>query len=671
MGWISPTGHNDPDTAWNDEAQSYDGNTGTGATCPNIASNSWGSHLELTHSELKCSAIRFNAYYVSGEIEQIDLDVYYGGAWHDLYQGTFADGTWEVKETGSSESVTKARARFYNEHDSIAQTAILYELEFWQVDEKQSSDQGSGSESLSSQAAIGSSESGVGVEALGSRSLVLIESRYGKCLSFKSALSNYVNLGNPASLNPTAAISVEAWVRARTSPPAAYVIFYSEEDYTNKRGVRLRLQYNTWNTWKIMFDLGNGTTYLSISGLTGTPVNTLRHILATWDGTTVKVYLDGRPDATPVAFSGPIVYVNGKNYIGRDGGGAGYHDGIIDEVRVYSRALSDDEASEHSKGIFRDETGLVGLWHMDEGSGNVVGDSSGLGNDGTRYGATWVGSPIPITGVGVDTASLLAELAEVSRLFEHYNTGDDCLTDVGGVTWWAQTFTVAAPHQVSKVRLKMYRSGTPNTGYIGIKATDGNGHPIGADLCSGSFDGNSLTTDSAGAWYDVELGQGTDLPAGKYAIVMRVPNPDGTSRVRWLGDCSSPTYTGGELLYSTDSGETWNLAGTGEDTMFEVWGKLPSPQFGAGDDLSSLLAELTKAETGAGIDIATICSFFTSADGGAALETLVTLLTLVSTTEAGSAVDRLKAKIELSSKGGDMKLPPDGQISLPSRKVGI
>ncbi|MDP3103730.1 MAG: LamG-like jellyroll fold domain-containing protein [Candidatus Methanoperedens sp.] len=36
------------------------------------------------------------------------------------------------------------------------------------------------------------------------------------------------------------------------------------------------------------------------------------------------------------------------------------------------------------------EDGLVAEWHFDEGAGNVVKDSSGNGNDGTIYGATWV-----------------------------------------------------------------------------------------------------------------------------------------------------------------------------------------------------------------------------------------------------------------------------------------
>ena len=36
-----------------------------------------------------------------------------------------------------------------------------------------------------------------------------------------------------------------------------------------------------------------------------------------------------------------------------------------------------------------DEEGLVAEWHFDEGSGSVVKDSSGNGNDGVIHEATW------------------------------------------------------------------------------------------------------------------------------------------------------------------------------------------------------------------------------------------------------------------------------------------
>ena len=36
------------------------------------------------------------------------------------------------------------------------------------------------------------------------------------------------------------------------------------------------------------------------------------------------------------------------------------------------------------------DDGLVAEWHFDEGAGSVLKDSSGNGNDGVIYGATWV-----------------------------------------------------------------------------------------------------------------------------------------------------------------------------------------------------------------------------------------------------------------------------------------
>lgn len=36
------------------------------------------------------------------------------------------------------------------------------------------------------------------------------------------------------------------------------------------------------------------------------------------------------------------------------------------------------------------DDGLVAEWHFNEGTGSVLKDSSGNGNDGVIYGATWV-----------------------------------------------------------------------------------------------------------------------------------------------------------------------------------------------------------------------------------------------------------------------------------------
>ncbi|MCD6138811.1 MAG: LamG domain-containing protein [Deltaproteobacteria bacterium] len=65
-----------------------------------------------------------------------------------------------------------------------------------------------------------------------------------------------------------------------------------------------------------------------------------------------------------------------------------YCEGTIDEVRIYNRALSAEEIIQLFRGghVWK---GLV-LWlRFDEGSGTTAGDSSGCGNHGTIYGATW------------------------------------------------------------------------------------------------------------------------------------------------------------------------------------------------------------------------------------------------------------------------------------------
>jgi len=58
--------------------------------------------------------------------------------------------------------------------------------------------------------------------------------------------------------------------------------------------------------------------------------------------------------------------------------------GMIDEVKVYRRALTAEEVKYQY-----DQGAPAGYWKFDEGSGMVVGDSSGNNNDGVITGATW------------------------------------------------------------------------------------------------------------------------------------------------------------------------------------------------------------------------------------------------------------------------------------------
>jgi len=165
----------------------------------------------------------------------------------------------------------------------------------------------------------------------------------------------------------------------------------------------------------------------------------------------------------------------------------------------------------------------------------------------------------------------------MANLYEHYNIGDDASAALYDAEWRAQTFTPSAAHKITSVKLKIYRAGSPGTITVSIRATDGSGHPIGGDLCSGTIDGNALTTSSPGEWREITLGAGYDLDAStQYAIVVRAPSGNASNLLRYRVDASSPTYAGGCLEQSHNSGSTWSSIPS-YDSMFEEWGEAIGP----------------------------------------------------------------------------------------------
>lgn len=129
MAWISPTGASG--AAWTDRYKAYDELTET-YTYDIVPAGTWSEFIYLTRAALDCNKVRFNAAYNVAFLT-IDLDVYYGGAWHNTYQGSFLNKQWVEKGLGGTYSVTQARIRIYNGYGS-EQWAQLYEFDFWEVE---------------------------------------------------------------------------------------------------------------------------------------------------------------------------------------------------------------------------------------------------------------------------------------------------------------------------------------------------------------------------------------------------------------------------------------------------------------------------------------------------------------------------------------------------------
>jgi len=90
----------------------------------------------------------------------------------------------------------------------------------------------------------------------------------------------------------------------------------------------------------LYFDEGDGGGYRG-----DTLLNTGQwyHIAATWDGTTVRIYVDGVLDNAPPDSHGGTIGTDTRPFYMGGRSGSDLFDGTLDDVRVYSRALTAEE----------------------------------------------------------------------------------------------------------------------------------------------------------------------------------------------------------------------------------------------------------------------------------------------------------------------------------------
>ena len=162
----------------------------------------------------------------------------------------------------------------------------------------------------------------------------------------------------------------------------------------------------------------------------------------------------------------------------------------------------------------------------------------------------------------------------MATLYEKHSTGDDTQATIYGVNWEGQTFTPSIGHTVTSVKIKIWRVLSPGTITVSIRATTSS-VPSGADLCSGTTDGDTLPTTDTSEWREITLGAGTSLTAStEYAICVRATSGDSSNYVNWRDD-DDAGYGDGQRAFSSNSGVGWTAL-SGHDFMFEEWGGSPT-----------------------------------------------------------------------------------------------
>ena len=220
--------------------------------------------------------------------------------------------------------------------------------------------------------------------------------RVGQALEF-DGVNDYVNAGSATSLDNLGPVTIAAWIYPRSEG----------EIFTGRIVEKTFLFFGFGTDITNALDFFVSHDIIEIQRTASDNVitmNSWQHVSVTWDGSVstsnVHIYVNGREVSyqfTGVDASGPRSDDSANNFIiGNTSTELRTFDGLIDDVRIYNRALSADEIKRLYKigatlkinkpaytGSLTD--GLVGFWSFDgpDMTGTTAYDRSGNANNGT------------------------------------------------------------------------------------------------------------------------------------------------------------------------------------------------------------------------------------------------------------------------------------------------
>lgn len=155
--------------------------------------------------------------------------------------------------------------------------------------------------------------------------------QYGNALSFNGT-SARVNINDSASLHLTTAMTLEAWVKPTAVDSAWRDVIYKGNDNYYLSGT------STNSSRPVGGGIVSGS-YSEAIGAAALPTNTWTHLATTFDGATMRLYVNGVQVATQ-ARAGSLATSSNQLQIGGDSIYGQYFSGLIDEVRIYDNVLS-------------------------------------------------------------------------------------------------------------------------------------------------------------------------------------------------------------------------------------------------------------------------------------------------------------------------------------------
>jgi hypothetical protein len=166
---------------------------------------------------------------------------------------------------------------------------------------------------------------------------------FGNALKFSGATNSYVTINDAASLDLTSGLTLEAWVNPSTlnSSGSNWVAAVAKEHRNSSNDIAYALYAAAGTGTPPALHLLISGTDVGVGGTSVLSLNTWTFLAGTYDGSTMRLYVNGTQVASK-GKSGAITTTTDPLRLGGDWSSEMFT-GLIDNVRVYNRALSSSE----------------------------------------------------------------------------------------------------------------------------------------------------------------------------------------------------------------------------------------------------------------------------------------------------------------------------------------
>lgn len=301
-------------------------------------------------------------------------------------------------------------------------------------------------------------------------SSVIAQTNYALQLN---GINQYVSIGAPITTNSS--YTKEAWI-------------YS----TNNSSYRNIISSNSHPFWISSGTLmaGQAGSYTQVADPTPIPLNSWVHVAVTYDAptTTMRLYRDGNLVSTNASTPN---YTSENVFIGSHAGTSSYFEGSIDEVKIWSVALTGAQIKQNAYRWPADNAaGLVAYYKCNENSGTTLLNTTSGINGTIHNGTGWTTSPVQFS----KNALSFDGTDDYIRIPGHNSL--DIASAITLEGWIYATKNTGIQNVLAK------SSNSPNTGYIFPRTDDGWAN-IAFYLHIGSWRLLSAPFPSLNAWHHV------------------------------------------------------------------------------------------------------------------------------------------------------------------------